>query len=100
MREYKSIMGTYGFPNLGVKSSYVKEMLVREFGCDIGFHVSQRKNQSEVVYDTSGSSSYIEAVISLLVIDNDQLAQNVASILRDDIRKARKNFPGHHGLGA
>ena len=35
-----------------VKSSYMKEMLVREFGCDIGFHVSQRKNQSEVVYDT------------------------------------------------
>ena len=36
------------------------------------------------------SSSYIEAVISLLGIDNDQLAQNVASMLRDEIRKARK----------
>ena len=34
------------------------------------------------------SSSYIEAVISLLGIDNDQLAQNVASMLRDEIRKA------------
>ena len=90
LREYKSIMGTYGLPNLGVKSSHVKEMLVREFGCDIGFHVSQRKNQSEVVYDTSGSSSYIETVISLLGIDNDQLVQNVASMLRDEIRKTRK----------
>ena len=48
---------------------------MREFGCDIGFHVSQRKN---VVYDTSGSSSYIEDDISLLGIDNDQLVQNVA----------------------
>ena len=82
--------GDIGLPNLGVKSSYVKEMLVREFGYGIGFHVSPRKNQSEVIYDTSGSSSYIEAVISLLGIDNDQLVQNVASMLRDEIRKARK----------
>ena len=90
LRAYKSIMGTYGLPNLGVKSSYVNEMLVREFGDGIGFHVTPGKNQSEVVYDTSGSTSYIEAVISLLGINNDQLVQNVASMLRNEIRKARK----------
>ena len=89
LHEYKNIMGTYGLPNLGVKSSYVKEMLVREFGDGIGFHVTPRKNQSEVVYDTSGTS-YIEAVISLLGINNDQLVQNVASMLRNKIRKVRK----------
>ena len=90
LREYKCIMGTYGLPNLGVKSSYVKEMLVREFGDGISFHVTPRKNQSEVVYDTSGSTSCIEAVISLLGINNDQLVQNVASMLKNKIRKARK----------
>jgi len=89
LREYKNIMETYGLPNLGVKSSYIKEMLVHEFGDCIGFYAPPRKNQSEVVYDTSGSSSYIEAVISLLGIDNDQLIQNVARMLREDIRKAR-----------
>ena len=63
---------------------------MREF-CDvIGFHVTPRKNQSELVYDTSGSTSYIEAVISLLGINNDQLVQNVASVLRNEIRKTRK----------
>ena len=77
---------------MGVKSSYV---LVHEFGDGIGFHVPPRKNQSEVVYDTSGSNSYIEAVISLLGIDNDQLA----SMLRDEIRK-QENFPGPHRLGS
>ena len=96
LREYKSIMWTYGLPNLVVKSSYVKEMLVREFGYGIGFHVPPRKNQSEVVYDTSGSSSYIEAVISLLGIDNDQLVQNVASMLSEK----QENFPGPHRLGS
>ena len=55
----------------------------------LAFMPPPRKNQSEVVYDTSGSSSYIEAVISLLGIDNDQLIQNVARMLREDIRKAR-----------
>jgi len=78
-------MGAYGLPNLGVKSSYIKEILVHEFGDGIGFYAPPRKNQSEVVYDTSGSSSYIEAVISLLGIDNDQLIQNVANMLREEI---------------
>ena len=89
LREYKNIMGTYGLPNLGVKSSYLKEMLVHKFGDGIGFHAPPRKNQSEIIYDTSDSSSYIEAVITLLGIDNNQLVQNVASMLREEIRKAR-----------
>ena len=36
----------------------MKEMLVHEFGCDIGFHVSQRKNLSEVVYDAGSIIHY------------------------------------------
>ena len=89
LRKYKNIMGTYGLPNLEVKSSYIKEILVHEFGDGIGFHAYPRKNQSEVVYDTSGSSSYIEAVISLLGIDNDQLIQNATKMLREEIGKTR-----------
>ncbi len=59
LRDYKSIVGAYGLPILGVKSSYVKEMSMQEFGADISFYVSPQKNQSVVVYDTSGSGSYI-----------------------------------------
>ena len=83
-------MGTYGLPNLGVKSSYIKEILVHEFGDGIGFYATPpRKNQSEAVYNTIGSSSYIEAVISLLGIDTDQLIQNATKMLREEIGKAR-----------
>lgn len=39
----KSILGSYGLPTLGVKSSYVKEVLLREFGSGIGFHVCLQK---------------------------------------------------------
>ena len=49
LRKYKNIMGTNGLPNLGVKSSYIKEILVHEFGEGIGFYAPPRKNQSEVV---------------------------------------------------
>ena len=87
LRDYKSILGTYGLLTLGMKSSYVKEVLVREFSAGIGFYVCPQKNQSEVVYDTSGSGSYIEAAISLLGISNEQLIQNVASRLRGEIRQ-------------
>ncbi len=52
--------------------------------------VSRQKNQSEVVYDTSGSGSYIEAAISLLRISTEQLIQTVASKLRDEIRQTVK----------
>ncbi len=90
LRDYKSIVGAYGLPILGVKSSYVKEMLMREFGAGIGFYVSPQKNQSEVVYDTSGSGSYIEAAISLLGISTEQLIQTVANKLRDEIRQTVK----------
>ncbi len=32
---------------------------MQEFGAGIDFYVSPQKNQSEVVYDISGSGSYI-----------------------------------------
>ena len=59
LHDYKTIVGTYGFPTTGVKSSYMKEILLREFGVGIGFHVRAQKNQSEVVYDTTGGASYM-----------------------------------------
>ena len=89
LRDYKSIVSMYGLPMLGVKSSYVKELLVQEFGAGIAFYVPQR-NQSEVVYDTSGGGSYIEAAIPLLGISSEQLIQNVANKLRDEIRQTVK----------
>ena len=48
------------------------QVTLRKYWCmslmmELAFMVSPpRKNQSEVVYDTSGSSSYIEAVIHWL----------------------------------
>ena len=86
MLDYQNIVSTYEFPSSGIKSSYIKELLVREFGADIGFHARPHKNQSEVVYDIGGGVSYIEVAISSLGISNEQLVQNVASRLRDEVK--------------
>jgi len=58
-----------------VKSSYIKEILTREFESRIGFYSPPQKNLSELVYDTSGSGSY---VVFSIGISNEQLVQNIA----------------------
>ena len=58
---------------------------MREFGGGIGYYVSPQKNWCEVVYDPSGSGSYIEAAVSLLRISTEQQIKTVASRLRDEI---------------
>jgi len=71
-------MGTYGLPNLGVESTYIKEISVHEFDDDIG---SQGRIKVKL---------YMILVAVLLGTDNDQLIiRNVARMLREEIRKAR-----------
>ncbi|KAK1906157.1 putative multidrug resistance protein NorM [Dissostichus eleginoides] len=55
LRDYSSIVSRYGFPTSGVKSSYIKDILTREFKDKIGSHSRPQRNQSDLVYDTSGS---------------------------------------------
>ena len=86
LRDYSSIMSRYGFPTSGVKSSYIKDILTREFVDTIGFHSRPRMNHSDRVYDTSGSGSYVEAAFSSIGVSSEQLVHNVAVLLRDDIK--------------
>ncbi|KAK1890844.1 U3 small nucleolar RNA-associated protein 10 [Dissostichus eleginoides] len=80
---------SYGFPTSGVKSSYIKDILTREFKDKIGFHSRPQRNQSDLVYDTSGSGSYVEAAISSIGVSSEQLVQNVAARLRDDVKSIK-----------
>ncbi|KAI4830245.1 hypothetical protein KUCAC02_001891 [Chaenocephalus aceratus] len=44
LRDYSSIVSRYGFPTSGVKSSYIKDILTREFKDKIGFHSRPQRN--------------------------------------------------------
>ena len=90
LRDYSSLISQYGFPTSGVKSSYVKAILSCEFETKIGFQSRPQTNQSEMVYDTSGSGSYIEATLSSIGVSNEQLVRNVAERLRDDIKSIKR----------
>ena len=54
-------------------SSYVKEVLINEYGDDIGVHERLEKNKSEFLYDTNGGSNYIEAAFNSFGITDEQL---------------------------
>jgi len=84
LQDYKRIISNHGH-NSVVKSSYLKEILVNEFGEDIGFHERIQKNVSELVYDTTAAGTYIEAAISSLGVSNDQLVMNVAARLKEQV---------------
>jgi len=86
LRDYNSILSLYGFPTSGIKSSFIKDILTREFQGKIGFHSRPQKNQSDVVYDTSGSGSYVEAALSSIGISSEQLVSNVSERLNDDVQ--------------
>ncbi len=89
LRDYASIISQYGFPTSGIKSSYLKDILIREFAGKIGFHSRPLRNHSDLVYDTSGGGSYVEAALSSISVSSEQLVHNVAERLRDDIKSIK-----------
>ena len=54
LKDCSSIIYRYGFPTSGFKSFFIKNILTREFEGKIGFHSHPQRNQSVLVYDTSG----------------------------------------------
>ena len=81
-----------------VKSSYIKDILTREFKGKIGFHSRPQKILSELVYDTSAGGSYVEAALSSIGVSSEQLVCNVAEQLRDDIKSVKRIPWGHRRL--
>ena len=86
LHDYRSILSRYGFQTDGVKSSYIKSILIREFQYSIGFHSRHLKNQSDLVYDTSAGGSYIEAAITSIGVSDEQLVQNVSKRIVGDVK--------------
>lgn len=91
LQDYQRIISNHGH-DTKIKSSYVKEILLKEFEEDIGFHKSSQQNVSEMVFDIRAAGSYVEAALSSLGISDDQLVKNVAVRLREQV-KATNTLP-------
>ena len=87
LKEYMTIMENYNHSAYGVKSSFLKTLLIREYGYSIGFHVRHQKNESEVVYDRRNSSSYVEAAISCMGITDETLIKGYAKRLVGKVKE-------------
>jgi hypothetical protein len=88
LQDYSSVISRYGFPTSRVKSSYIKDILIREFADKIGFH-SRSARHSDLVYNTSGGGSYVEAALSSIAVSSEQLVHNVADRIRDAIKSVK-----------
>ena len=87
LHEYRQIAREYGFDVGKLKSSYVKEVLIKEYRDDIGFHERPEKNKSEFVYNTKGGGNYIEAAFDSFGITDEQLILNLAPRLSKHIKE-------------
>ena len=75
--DYKRIISNFEHDSV-VKSSYLKEILVKKFGEGIGFHERPPKNVSEVVFDAAAGGTYMEAELCSIGINNQEFMKNVA----------------------
>lgn len=91
LQDYQRIISNHGHYSK-VKSSYVKDILMKEFEEDIGFHQRSQKNASELVFDKTAAGTYVEAALSSFGISDDQLVKNVAVRLREQV-KATNTIP-------
>ena len=83
LADYNALLRKCGFDPVSTKSTYIKEILQKEFGTDIGFHDWLRKNESILVYDTRGG--YIEAAFYSLGVSDAQVVRNAASRIKDKL---------------
>ena len=69
-----------------LKSSYVKEVLIKEYEDDIGLHERPEKNKSKFVYDIKCGGNLIEAAVDSFGITDEQLILNLAPQLSRHIK--------------
>ena len=83
--EYKRLAFEYNVKCGELRGSYIKEMLIHEYGDLIGFRERTEKNKSELVYDIGGGGDYVDMAVTSLGISDEQLMQNVSSRLGREI---------------
>ena len=86
LSDYKAKVSDFGYNVGDIKSSYLKQLLIDEYGNNIGFKERNSKNQSEWVYDANGGGDYIECAVNSLGISTDQLLHNLAPRLSENIK--------------
>ena len=80
-------MENYNHSVYGVNLSFLKTLLIHEYGDSIGFHIWHQKNESEVVYGKHNKSLYVEAAIFCIGITNEILINGCAKRLVGKVKE-------------
>ena len=86
LSDYKLVVGDYGLAVGDVKSGYLKQLLRKGYGEQIGFKEPRQKNL-KWVYDVTGAGSYIDAALYATGSSDEQLMQNLCSRLHSEINE-------------
>ena len=96
LEDYKRIVGDFGYPVGDLKSSYIKELLIKEYHERIGFKERIEQNKSYLVYDVCGGGDYIESVLYSLKISDEQLIRNTAKRMSKTVKATTTpHWPPH-----
>ena len=57
LSDYRLVVGDYGLQVRDVKSGYLQQLLIKQYGKRIGFKKPHQKNQSNWMYDVTGGGS-------------------------------------------
>ena len=83
LHNHKSMIYQLGFKTSRVKSSYIKDILTREFGGKIGFHLRPQRNHSDLVYYMCGVAHLLNQHSLPLGVRLEQMMCNIVGWLRD-----------------
>ena len=84
-QQYEQIRLNFGIISK-IKSSHVKEMLIKEFGGQIGFEERDNVNQSTIVYNKSLTGTYLKSVVDLSGIKTAEILKAAAKRLREELK--------------
>ena len=89
MIDYKCTISNFGHDSV-VKSSYLKKILVNEFGEGIGLHERPPKKVSEVVLDAASGWKYREAAFCSIGVNNQEFMKNVTEQIHNHVVKTNR----------
>jgi hypothetical protein len=77
-----------------IKSSHVKDLLIKEFGNKIGFKDRIHQNKSTIVYNPELAGDYVESAVNFSGMKTDDLLREAASRIQESLRaKPFLDFP-------
>ena len=87
LSDYELIANNSGITVGTIKTSYIKELVEKEFKDELGFHERYHHNQSTIVFKRGEGGSFIEAALYSWGISDEQIVNTAARRLKEHLKE-------------